>query len=318
MPAMLFVIGGSGFIGTHAAKEFLDNGEQVAINTHRSARDAEILRELFDNKVTVVQLDMTDGPAVHETFERLGVTSICNLLAPPPGRWDVSEEYRANVTGLLNALEAGHKLGVRRFTQASSVAVYAQNPGPVHKEDDPLPMSGRNSTEAFKKAEEVLGGFFADQKGMDFAVVRFSGIYGPLYHSMQNLPSRVAHAAVKGRELPLQRDGQPLVYADDGGDSCFVKDAARGLRLVHNAPKLAHRVYNIAGGQPVRNRDVVQAASKAKPGWGVDLPAGLRPGSRGATSCDVSRAKADVGYEPAYDITRGMAEYMSWLETHAE
>ena len=246
MPAMVFVIGGSGFIGTHAAKEFLDHGEQVAINTHRSARDADILRELFDNKVTVVQLDMTDAVAVHSTFERLGVTSIANLLAPPPGRWEVGDEYRSNVIGLLNALEAGHKLGVRRFTQASSVAVYSQLPGPVHKEDDNLPMSGRNSTEAFKKAEEVLGGHFADRVGLDFAVVRFSGIYGPLYHSMQNFPSRVAHAAMKGRELQLQRDGQTLVYAEDGGDSCYVKDAARGLRLVHNGPKLAHRVYNLS------------------------------------------------------------------------
>ena len=50
----------------------------------------------------------------------------------------------------------------------------------------------------------------------------------------------------------------------------------------------------------------------------MDLAPGTRPASRGATSCDISRAKADVGYAPQFDITSGMADYIAWLEAHAE
>ena len=315
---MLFIVGGLGFIGTHAAREFADHGEQVAVSTHRTIRDTKVSEELFQGRVTVVSLDMTDGAAVAATFDRLGVDSVCNLLAPPPGAWEVGEEYRANMIGLLNILEAAQKRGVRRLTQASSAAVYAQLPPGAHDEDAPLPMNGRNSTEAFKKAEEVLAGHFADRTGLDMAIVRFSGIYGPLYHSLVNFPSRVAHAAVKGRPLPLERDGQPLVYAGDGGDMCCVKDAVLGLRLIHNAPKLQHRVYNVASGVPTTNADVAAAAHAAQPSFSLQLPSGSRGGSGGVGYSSIARIQSDLGYAPHHTIGSGMAEYMSWLASHEE
>src|SRR5207249_2236262 len=79
---------------------------------------------------------------------------------------------------------------------ASSLAVYSNaGPGPWH-EDIALPVASDSHTAAIKKAMEVLALHYADRTGLDAVVLRLGVIYGPLYHSMANLPSRLCHAAV--------------------------------------------------------------------------------------------------------------------------
>jgi UDP-glucose 4-epimerase len=311
---MLLIIGGLGFIGMHASAEFARQGEPLAATRFRANRDPKLLDELFGGRVQVVPLDMTDAAAVHDTFSRLGVTSVLNLLAPPPGAWAVGDEYRANMQGLLNLLEASRQVGVRRITLASSIAVYHGLGRGPYRERVRLPVPSASSTEAFKKAEEVLAGYYANVAGLDVVIVRLAGIYGPLYHSMRNFPSRVCHAAAFGKPLAVaQPDGTPTHYAEDENDLCYVKDVARGLRLIHTAPKLRHRTYNLGAGAATTSGAVVRAA-----GLEVALAPGRRQGAPSEPYMDISRAEREVGYRPEYDIKRGVAEYIDWLKHHPE
>src|SRR6266487_3149830 len=102
--------------------------------------------------------------------------------------------------------------------------------------------------------QEVLGMHYADRTGLDVAFARVGGVYGPLYHSMANLPSRLCHAAVHGRapDYSGARGGVP--FEEDANDLCYVKDCAKGIQLLQMAETLPHRVYNIGGGAAVSNR----------------------------------------------------------------
>src|ERR1041384_5106054 len=113
---MILIVGGLGFIGVHATRELIEHGHEVAVTRFRSNRDEALLDELFGGRARVVQLDVTDGQAVNRVFDDLGVTSVLDLLAPPPGAWSAPEEYRANMVGLGNLLEAGLRVGVTRMT----------------------------------------------------------------------------------------------------------------------------------------------------------------------------------------------------------
>jgi len=313
---MLLIVGGSGFIGMHAAREFLDSGEQVAATRYRTQRAPELLEELHGgrDRVTFVQLDMTDSAAVQATFERLGVTSVLNLLAPPPGAWTASEDYRANMFGLLHLLEAGERAGVRRITMASSVTVYAGLPRGPFRETQRFALETRSPTEAFKKAEEILGLHYAARTGLDLRFARLSIIYGPLYHSLRNFPSRVAHAAAKARPLDLASAG----HAADAIDACYVKDVVHGLRLLHNTPKLSHTIYNLGSGLATTNEAVVQAARQVVPSFRLDLPAGSSKGAPVNPAADIKRAQHDFGYAPRFDIAQGLVAYIDWLQRHPE
>jgi UDP-glucose 4-epimerase len=46
----------------------------------------------------------------------------------------------------------------------------------------------------------------------------------------------------------------------------------------------------------------------------VSYPASARsPGSPGNTYSDISRIKADTGYEPQYFIEKSVPDYIAWL-----
>ena len=71
-----------------------------------------------------------------------------------------------------------------------------------------------------------------------------------------SLVGRLVHAAVKGTKPDLEGIRFGSIYADDGGDQCYIKDAARGIALLQTADKISQPVYNISSGHPTSNQAV--------------------------------------------------------------
>src|SRR5437764_498864 len=83
-------------------------------------------------------------------------------------------------------------------------------------------------TEQFKKAWDILAPHYAARGGIQTVGVRASTIWGPLYHTMMNLPSRICHAAAKGVPADFSGSRTGVPFADDESDFCYVKDCALG------------------------------------------------------------------------------------------
>ncbi|HZV50315.1 MAG TPA: NAD(P)-dependent oxidoreductase [Candidatus Dormibacteraeota bacterium] len=309
---MILVTGGMGFIGLHTARSLLDAGESVVLTRFRAWRLPRFLEDELGERLHVEPIDLADGWAVLDLLRRRSVTGIVHLAAPAPGP-SPAPEYRSGLLGLINVLEAARQHGVRRVSVASSVSVYSNaGPGPW-REGDPLPVESETHTSAEKKALEILALHFADRTGLDVRILRLGVIYGPLYHSMANLPSRLCQAAVRGQPPRLDdvRVGTP--YALDVADLCYVKDCAAGIRLLHLADRLRHRVYNLGGGRAVLNQELAEAVRRAVPGAEISLPSRPRhPGAEHAYM-DISRIREDTDYTPRYDLASGVADYIAWL-----
>ena len=313
---MVLITGGMGFIGLHTARRFLDAGEAVVLTRHRALREPSFLRGQPESRMRVALLDLADGPALLDVLRRHHVTSIVHLASPALNTAP-APAYSSAMAALVNVLEAGRQHGVSRITVASSVAVYADAGRGPWQEELPLPVESPNYTSAAKKAVEILALHFGDRTGLDVVALRLGGIYGPLYHSMANLPSRLCHAAVRGMAADLEglRSGPP--YAEAAGDLCYVKDCALGIRLVHTASSLRHRIYNVGGGRPTTNSEVASAVARVVPGVRFVLPQGPSAGTETAYM-DLTRVCQDAGYVPAFDVTAGMAEYVAWLRSNPE
>ncbi|HLH70520.1 MAG TPA: NAD(P)-dependent oxidoreductase [Candidatus Dormibacteraeota bacterium] len=309
---MILITGGMGFIGLHTARSFLDAGEPVVLTRFRAWRLPRFLEGELGTQLQVEPLDLADGWAVLDLLRRRSVTSIVHLAAPAPGS-SPAQSYRSGLLGLINVLEAARQHGVRRVSLASSVSVYANaGPGPW-REEMPLPMESDGHIAAEKKAMEALALHFADRTGVDVRIMRLAMIYGPLYHSMANLPSRLCLAAVRGQPPRLDdlRVGTP--YAQETADLCYVRDCAAGIRSLHLSDRLSHRVYNVGGGRAVTNQELAEAVRKAIPTAEVSLPScPPRPDARQAYM-DISRIQQDTGYAPRYDLINGVADYVAWL-----
>lgn len=314
---MILVTGGMGFIGLHTARALVDEGHEVVITRYRATREPEFITELLGGKVTLETLDVTDFGRVFEVMYRHQIDSVVHLAVPGLGALSPAEDARMNIGGLVNVLEASRILGVKRVSLASSVAVYAGSPLRPHREDDPLPIRSPNPTTAFKKSFEILGGHFGDRAGLEVVALRIGGIYGPLYHSMANLPSRLVHAAVRGRAPDLAGGRGGVPYREDASELCYVRDCARGIALVHLAPSLEHRVYNVSGGRAITNGELAAAVEKAVPGAHFELRSRTEEGPP-PTSLDISRLSNELGYQPAFPLEVAIPDYVAWLEHHDE
>src|SRR5262245_10144233 len=125
---MILITGGLGFIGLHTARRFLDVGEQVVLTRYKIRREPEFIESEIGKRAFIEALDVTAGHDVIDLVRRHKVTGIVHLAVPGLGALSAAEDYRVNMMGFLNILEAARLYGVRRVSLASSIAVYASLP----------------------------------------------------------------------------------------------------------------------------------------------------------------------------------------------
>ena len=309
---MILVTGGFGSIGAHTALALADLGEQVIVTRHRKAAPPSFL----DERVAVEQADLADLGSLRAIGDRHEITGMVHLAAVALEEPDAIAFMRSNTAMLLNALEVARTWKVRRFAVASSIGVYIGTPGPRWHEDLALvPATSPNSILAFKRSVEAMTPQVLQGTGVEPVILRIGTIWGPL--GLPDSPffpiPRLISATVRG-EAPDLTPPRPPGFVDDGGDRCYVKDAGRAIALLMHAGELRHGTYNVSSGKPVANHEFVTAVNAAVPG----AEASLRPGrDAGAPAddpyLDTTRLVQDTGFEPAFDVRAGVADYVAWL-----
>jgi UDP-glucose 4-epimerase len=308
----ILITGGTGFIGLHTARAFLDAGHEVVSTQFRVRRDPTFIANELGGRMQREVLDITSPFAVNDVLRKHRIDGIVHLAVPGVGASALSpsEDYRTNMLSLLNVLDGALSFGVKRVLVASSVVVYEGAPAGPHTESMPLPMTSSNATTAYKKAWEILCTHFAERSKLDVVCARIGYIYGPLYHSMYNILARMVHQAVRGGELVKPNEA----FSGDSFDYCYVKDCASALGLLQTAPALKERVYNVGAGRATSVGEIAEAARGIKSDLRVPLKDGARDAEHGKNNyMSIAALSRDTGYAPAYDIRRGILDYAEWL-----
>ena len=166
--------------------------------------------------------------------------------------------------------------------------------------------AGGNVVAAAKKSAELVVSLFRE-RGVDAISVRLPAVWGPRGRRQSRFFAAPAllHAAVSGKS-------PPRAHADDAIDLLYVKDCARAIALLQTAAQLSHSTYNIGSGRATSNAEVVAVIRRVVPGAEPPLEPGRSP--HGAEAyLDTTRLRADVGFEPEYDLDRAVADYVGWL-----
>jgi len=314
---MILVIGGLGSIGSHTARALLDLGESVVLTAHRSHALPEFLAGEPAGRVVVEPLDTTDREAVLDLGKRHEITGIVHLAAARHDLPDPIAYLRADVTGLLNVLEAARAWGVRRCAVASTIAVYAGVAEVPWREDAALPVVAAHQIPVLKKAGELFAALAGDDAGFEAVSLRIGTIWGPLGlpdNPFFALP-RLLSAAVWGEDADLTPP-RPPAYAGDATDLCYVKDCGRAIALLMRAERLNHRIYNVSSGRLIPYGEVVAAINATVPGANIVLPDGSDPGRPAGGHLDITRLREDTGFRPEYDVARAVRDYADWLRAH--
>jgi UDP-glucose 4-epimerase len=192
---------------------------------------------------------------------------------------------------------------VRRAVHISTEETYGDFQAPGIDEDHPQkPTSIYGLT---KLAAEHYGRVYARDHGLECINVRTCWVYGPHLPRLR-LPRTFIEAALRD-EAYHQAEGASLAV-----DQVYIDYTVAGVLLALDKKHHRFDAYNIATGEAPTLRDTADAVNRAIPGAritvgdsGVYRHGGIVPTAiKGAL--DISRARTELGYEPKYDIQKGI------------
>jgi dTDP-glucose 4,6-dehydratase len=118
--------------------------------------------------------------------------------------------------------------------------------------------------------------------------------------------------ALEGLPLPVYGDGLQI------RDWMYVEDHCRGI-LAALTKGRAGQIYNIGGGNPLPNLEVIQRILKM-----VGAPESLitrvtdRPGHDRRYAIRVDKIARDTGFRPSVSFEEGLAATVQWYEQHTD
>jgi len=297
------VTGARGFIGSHLVQALLARGDRVmAIDDGSNAR--------HDPPIDVQGLDVRDEAGIARAIADAEPSVLFHLAAISGVRpsFDHAAEYVSrNALGTANVLRASHLANVRTVVLTSSSSVYGnRRDARAFREDDPL-EAPESPYAASKRAAEDLAGLLSRPYGLRIATTRLFTVYGPRQRPDLAI-ARFLRAAKSDEELTLYGDGTAT------RDYTYVDDAVAGLLAAAayaDAREPGMRIWNLASNRPVRLLDLVATIGRV-----VGRPLNVRHeprqrGDVGHTWGDLTRARAELGYEPTVDLETGIRR--QWL-----
>ena len=138
------VLGGAGYVGSHAVKALAVAGYDVVVYDNLSAGHAEAVHRLAGafpgRSIRLVTGDILDQAAVLEMLQSSGATAVMHFAARLLVGESVREPigyYRANVGGTMSVLGAMADAGVKQLVFSSTCATFGEPIGETIDEMHP-------------------------------------------------------------------------------------------------------------------------------------------------------------------------------------
>ncbi len=325
-PRVWLVTGVAGFIGSNLLETLLGLGQTVIglddfSTGHRHNLDevrAAVGPEVWE-RFSFHEGDIRDVEACRRACEGAEIVlHQAALGSVPRSIEDPIRTNQANIDGFLNMLVACRDAGVDRFVYAASSSTYGDHPG-LPKVEDAIgkPLSPYAVT---KLTNELYADVFASTYGLRVIGLRYFNVFG-----RRQDPSG-AYAAVIPKWFAGLLSGAGVVINGDGDtsrDFCYIDNCVQANLLAgttENGEAFA-QVYNVACGERTTLNELFDMIrtilGESDPGvLGVEPTyADFRAGDVRHSLADVSKAGRLLGYEPRFDVARGLRAAVDWYRT---
>lgn len=311
----VLITGGAGFIGSHLAQALLNRGDRVTILDNFAPFYPRPIKQhnvqlALDAGAQLVEGDITSAADVARAFEAGQPDTVVHLAACAgvrPSIKDPSLYANVNVVGTQRLLDAALSGGVTRFVVASSSSVYGNNEKVPFAETDDVsrPISPYAAT---KVATELICRTASHLHGLPITALRFFTVFGP-----RQRPDLAIHMFLRrvaaGESIPVFGDGstsRDYTYVDD-----IIDGVTRAIDRCGQVEKF--RVYNLGGEHPVTLTQMIEAVEQTVGRKAVIDRQRNQPGDVTRTWADLTRSKAELGYEPHTGLIEGMARQWEWM-----
>ena len=315
----ILITGTAGFIGSHAARHFLDRSWEVAgvdnFNAYYNVqlkRDREALLRPEKNYRSY-EMDICDFEKLREVFSCEKPDVVLHLAAQPGVRYSLTHPFeyeKINLGGTLSVLECcRHAEKVPKLVFASSSSVYGGNKKMPFEESDRLdsPVSLYAAT---KRSCELMAYTYSLLYKMQIIGLRFFTVYGDYYRPDMAL-HLFADAMLRGKSVKVFNHGDML------RDFTYVDDIVDGIARVVEADNLPlYDIFNIGNHRSEKLLDVIEVLASS---LGITpklemLP--MQPGDVYATYASIEKLHKAVGYEPKTTIREGIPVFAKWFRSY--
>ena len=305
--AKVCVTGAAGFIGGHLSEALLRQGHDVVgLDDFSSGKreNAALLAE-FPN-FSLIEGSIADPQAVERAVA--GATWVFHLAAIPSVPLSMAEPGRTNfvnVGGTVNVLEAARRHGVQRVVLACSCAAYGDGEEqPKHERLQVRPMS---PYAAQKIACELYAQTYTRGYGLPCVALRFFNVYGP-----RQDPKSDYAAAIPRFTTRLLAGMRPIVFGDgqQTRDFVHVSDVVAAMLLSTQSEKAPGEVINVGSGHSASLLELIGTLQRVIGPEAMKLEIehqAPRAGDLRASSSDISKARALLGFEPRVQLAQGLA-----------
>jgi len=300
--SMVLVVGGSGFIGSALSKTLNTlRAHVVSLVSSKTKKRASL------PDVTTIAADIRGHTSLKKVLANYSFDYVFNLggyIDHSPylegGRNVVDVHY----TGMLNLLNQVFTPSLKKFVQIGSSDEYGNRPSPQSENQREAPIS---SYSAAKVGATHLIQALSRTEGLPGVVVRLFLAYGPGQNQERFLP-QIIKGCLEDLTFPASQGEQVR-------DFCYIDDVVEGLILSALKPLAKGEVINIASGDPVSIRKVIEKivslVGKGRPDFGAHP---YRQGENMELYADISLAEKILRWRPETGLEEGLLKTIEYFK----
>jgi len=321
----VLVVGGAGYIGSHAVKQLVEAGHKVAAvdNLFRGHRRAVHPAAAFH------EVDLSDSGGLARVLRQHEIDCVMHFAALAYVGESVANPlayYANNTAGSLSLLAAMREAGVKRLVFSSTCATYGE-PASVPIVET-MPQEPINPYGWSKWCvERILRDCAASDRGFSFAALRYFNVAGSASDgSIGEDHDPETHLIPSLLLAALGRRGPVVVFGTDYPtpdgtcirDYIHVEDLCDAhIATIESLRPGDARFYNLGIGRGYSVREVIDAAKQIT---GIEIPIELGPrraGDPAVLYADASKIQRELGWTARYrEIGPMIATAWNWLRAH--
>jgi UDP-glucose 4-epimerase len=301
----IFVTGVAGFLGSHLAEEFLQDGYSVSGNDNLLGGYAENVPD----GCTFHEIDCNDFAAMKQALEGVDIVYHCaatayeglSVFSPHM----VTQNIVTASTGTISAAVANR---VKRFVMCSSMARYGENDVPFTEDMIPKPQDPYGIG---KYMSELMLRNLADIHGMEWVVAVPHNIIGPRQKfddPYRNVASIFINLMLQGR--------QPYIYGDGSQMRCFsfITDVIKPLKKMATEESVVGQVINVGPDDEfITIGELAETIADL-----LDFPlqakfTAARPQEVALANCSAGKARRLLSYQPATSLRDGLQQMIEHI-----